>query len=686
MRTSPFVAALAFAFASAALFAQVDLGRVKMGRSSVTAVSVTIASPGTLASVNVVTGGAADMDFAKADGGTCKVGKTYAANDTCTVRVSFLPRLAGTRLGGISLADGNSSPMATVYLKGGGVGPQTAFQPATQVGIFSNLNNVADVSVDSSGNVYAAESETAFDYYPGAPEIRGVAFKATHSGKNKYTLSDIASSLIDPVGIAVDGDGNVLLADAIVGPWISPEQGTVTPMPGYFHEEQSLAADAEGNIYSAGYGAVYKCSPAFATTQVYSAVVTGLGTVRGVAVDDKGDVFVPDSGVDPAVYKETLTVSGSYVQTKIGSGWVQPSGIAVDSNGIVYVSDSGTVYSETPQADGAYSQAALLSSNNNGTTPAGLAVDGDGSLYVPVYAGAGPFGSSFNVDKFDRSTPPALSFATTAAGSTSTDSPRTVTISNLGNEPLHFSGIQYPVDFPESRRWSEGRCTATTTLAVGATCNIVVDFSPIGDPDSGKSSQAVSEHVRVTTDTLNAAATDQLIPVTGSKTKEPSAQVPVISVPSGTYAAGQTISLSDSTPGAVLYYTLDGKTPNDTTGYRYTEPRTIENSATLKVIAYAPGYTPSAVASASYLFVAAKPTISPAGGNYKGPVTVTILSTTPGAVIFYKTMRDLPTNSKVYAGPFVVSASEHVFAVAAKAGFTTSGTAEQVYKLTTAAK
>jgi hypothetical protein len=361
---------------------------------------------------------------------------------------------------------------------------------------------------------------------------------------------------------------------------------------------------------------------------------------------------------------------------------VQPSAIAVDGNGIVYVNDSGTVYSETPRPDGSYSQSAILAGQSNGTSPGGLAVDGDGNLYVPVYAGAGPFGSFFNVDKFDRSAPPVLSFATTTAGSTSSDSPRTVTVSNLGTEPLQFYGIHFPAAFPESKQPSEGRCKADTTLAVGATCNIVIDFSPAGDPSGRSASQTITDHVEIFTNTLGAPGTRQLIPVTGTKTKEPTAQIPVISKPSGTYNASQTISFSDATPGAVIYYTLNGKTPTETTGNRYTGPGKLDTSATLKVIAYAPGYAPSPVVTATYRFTVARPTISPAGGSFKKPVTVTITGATPGATIYYTTTGNLPTTSStVYTGPFTISGDEHVIAMAAKTGFAASAIVEQKYEL-----
>ena len=684
MSKSTVVSAFAVAFASVSLFAQVPLGEVTLGTSNAIPVTVTIANAGKLASVAVVTGGAEHMDFTEAGGGTCKIGKTYLANETCTVRVRFSPELAGTRLGGISLSDNNSNLLATVYLSGTGFGPQTGFSPATPVTIFSNLNNVADLNVDPSSNVYVAESETYPDI-PGAPPIPGGIFKATYVNSSQYTLSDIGSSLTDPVGVAIDGDGNVLEADAVLNSWINPKQGTAGSQPGFFYEEQGLAVDAAGNIYSTGYGAVYKSSPAFAASPSYAAIVTGLGTIRSLAVDAAGNIYIPDSGSDPAVYKESLTKKGGYVQTKIGSSWVKPTGIAVDANGVVYVNDSGTVYSETPRTDGSYVKAALFVGQNNGASPDGLAVDGDGNLYVPVYAGPGQFGSSFDVEKLDRSTPPTLNFATTSAGSTSSDSPRTVTISNLGNQPLQFKSIRYPKAFPESAA-GKNRCTETTSLAVGASCTVAVDFSPMHDPNGDKTSEALNDYVEITTNAYNGPDTKQAILVTGTKTRMPTAQVPVVSRPSGTYTAGQTISLSDSTPGAVIYYTLNGETPTETTGIRYTGPGTLETSATVRAVAYAAGYAPSGVAEANFYFVVAAPTISPASSTGKGPVTVTITGATPGATIYYSTKGNLPgTSSTVYTGPFVISGNEQVMAVAAKTGFTTSSIVGRVYKLATPA-
>ena len=74
---------------------------------------------------------------------------------------------------------------------------------------------------------------------------------------------------------------------------------------------------------------------------------------------------------------------------------------------------------------------------------------------------------------------------------------------------------------------------------------------------------------------------------------------PVFSLPSGTYSGPQALTLSDTTPGATIYYTVDGTTPT-TASPIYTVPLSIPVSETVQAIAIAPGLFSSAVVSANY--------------------------------------------------------------------------------------
>ena len=71
---------------------------------------------------------------------------------------------------------------------------------------------------------------------------------------------------------------------------------------------------------------------------------------------------------------------------------------------------------------------------------------------------------------------------------------------------------------------------------------------------------------------------------------------PVISLPSGAYSGSQTVTLTDSTAGAVLYYSWDG----GNTVIQYTGPIPVTTSGTLLTAALAPNYQLSSTPTATY--------------------------------------------------------------------------------------
>lgn len=74
---------------------------------------------------------------------------------------------------------------------------------------------------------------------------------------------------------------------------------------------------------------------------------------------------------------------------------------------------------------------------------------------------------------------------------------------------------------------------------------------------------------------------------------------PVISPNGGLFSTPQPVTLTTSTPGAALYYTLDGSTPTSSST-PYTGPVLISTTATLKAVGIRSGYDNSPVATAGF--------------------------------------------------------------------------------------
>ena len=125
-----------------------------------------------------------------------------------------------------------------------------------------------------------------------------------------------------------------------------------------------------------------------------------------------------------------------------------------------------------------------------------------------------------------------------------------------------------------------------------------------------------------------------LIVISGSKTVAVPGTVvtPSFAPAGGTYSSTQTVTISTTTPLAVLCYTTDGSTPTEVshlcsggTTSTYSTPITVSTTHTVKAIGTLATYTDSAVASATYTIGATAPTYNsvPFDAQSSGSKTIT---------------------------------------------------------------
>jgi sugar lactone lactonase YvrE len=249
------------------------------------------------------------------------------------------------------------------------------------------LNSPNGVAVDSSGNIYIADTgnNVIREVSASSGVIERVAGKGTsgYSGDEGYATS---ATLNSPNGVALDSSGDIYIADTNndVIRKVTASNDIITTVAGsgsagYSGDKgaatsakltipDSVAVDSSGNIYIADTGnnvirEVSASSGDITTiagdgTSGYSgdngaATSAKLSIPNGVAVDSSGNTYVADTGNN--VIRE-IVASSSEIKTVAGTGASgysgdngkstsaklnSPYGVALDSSGDIYIADTG---------------------------------------------------------------------------------------------------------------------------------------------------------------------------------------------------------------------------------------------------------------------------------------------------------------------------------------------------------
>jgi hypothetical protein len=158
---------------------------------------------------------------------------------------------------------------------------------------------------------------------------------------------------------------------------------------------------------------------------------------------------------------------------------------------------------------------------------------------------------------------------------------------------------------------------------------------------------------------------------------------PSISPAGKAFTGTLSVTITDSTPNASIFYSTTGTATTNSTPY--TGPITVSTTQTISAIASAQGFLQSLPVSQTYTLQTQTlmPTFSVTPGSYSTPQTVTIQDASPTPTIYYAINGPASTSSTPFTGStsVTVSQSETINAVATSPGLSVSPQASATYTI-----
>ena len=279
------------------------------------------------------------------------------------------------RLGNLYILEGSAirkvTPSGTISTIAGSVFPGFHGDGGSAIG--AQMDSLGGIAVDSAGNIYFA------DYNNNRVRMidnNGIITTVAGNGTGGFGGDNgpaTAASLYHPVGVAVDSNGNLYIADTFNYRVRKVSNGVITTL--YYstlYGAFSLIVDKGGVLYIGGYDNVYKLPPGATTRQpvagtgipgfsgdggpAVNAQLNGFNGQIDIALDGSGNLFIADesnyrirkvglngvihtvagSGPFPII---SLGGIGSYV-LKLAVPLQRPVDLTFDTDGNLYVAES----------------------------------------------------------------------------------------------------------------------------------------------------------------------------------------------------------------------------------------------------------------------------------------------------------------------------------------------------------
>ncbi|HEY1986261.1 MAG TPA: Ig-like domain repeat protein [Terracidiphilus sp.] len=490
------------------------------------------------------------MDFAAGGGASTCPSAVLAVGQACAQSVNFAPAYPGIRLGAVRLLDSSNNVLGTAYLSGKGLGGLGVMVPGNvvvaagngayeqvddgQLAINADLNLPSSLVLDGAGNMYIADSGhhriRKVDAATGLISTVVGNGNALYSGDNGAAVN---ATLNTPSGIAIDGAGNLYIADTgnNVVRKVAASTGKITTFAGNINatalgdggpatsanlnQPQGVTVDPAGNLFIADTNnhrirrvdvntGIINTVAGNGTTAVngsgsYSgdngpAIAAGLNFPFAVAFDAAGDMYIPDASNNRVRMVNTsgviTTFAGVGTVGNSGDGgpatsaglWY-PAGVIVDAAQNTYISDSqNNSIRKVSAASGNISTVVFNSKSfgNGGVStislygPRGLALDGSGNLFIADYL--------FMRIREVQSNVSVLDFTNVPIRNGDRSKPIAQMLENDGTASLKLSSITPVANSALSDDMTT--CDLEDAMPINNACSVGAEFAPTsaGDP------------------------------------------------------------------------------------------------------------------------------------------------------------------------------------------------------------
>ena len=489
-----------------------DFGTVSLGSTSTQTLYVTVTSDSyadavTAISNRVVLPHTSDFSWNILDG-VCS--NPSPSTYFCQLPVKFSPKGPGIRRDSMEIVDSSFHVLTTVHLGGVGSAPLavlgTSGVTVGQAGTALNgvtLGSANGIAADPSGNLYVLDKANTriVEYTRTGPGTYNGSVLPTYA----YTLSSSGLNYI-----TVDGAGYVYTdqGESVVRIGL----GTATTVATISGSIEGLAIDSYGTLHITTPESQYGAGEVVAVNLLGESYVEDSDFAFSSAANVPG-YPTPNGGNGPTPFGTTLSTWGLQSNYLVGEDY--PGGIW-PANFVTFPYNPTHLYVDMGQdlifGDPETSSYAAFNPNTRTavplpvTAPVGCVPDTLFQTEAGEYVG----GSSAcgTVIVYTLVTSASLGFDSAPQNTVSSDSPKSVTIYNIGNAPLSVGPV-FPGGFASGTGSTCPLSYSAGPLEADSSCVLSVEFEPTLQGH-------YSDEVLINDNSLNNPISEQIITVTGT--------------------------------------------------------------------------------------------------------------------------------------------------------------------------